>query len=76
MQAEDTCEHCGQLLSTHIQEKEQRAEKIKNAPSGLFPIHATDGAIIKLGKHTLNIGHMLFTAFMGFMVWMITVIAG
>lgn len=76
MQANDTCEHCGQLLSTHIQEQEERAEKIKNAPSGLFPVEPGDNVILKMGKHTANFGYMLFTAFMSFVVWMITVIAG
>lgn len=76
MQAEDCCSHCGQLLSTHIQEKEQRAEKIKNAPTGLFPILETDAGFVKAGKQIANFGHMIFTAFVAFMVWLITVVAG
>lgn len=76
LQANDVCEHCGQLLSSHIQEKEERAEKIKGAPMGLFPIRATDKPIVKLGKYTINLGHMIFTAFMSFVVWLITFIAG
>lgn len=76
LQAEDVCEHCGQLLSTHIQEKHERGEKIKNAPTGLFPIQTTDKPIVKFGKYSINFGHMLFTAFMSFVVWLITFIAG
>lgn len=74
MQAEDRCAHCGALLSTHIQEKEARAERILAAPTGLFPVKKTDGPFLKVGKQTLNIAHMVFTAVVGAVMWFITVV--
>lgn len=76
LRAEDRCTHCGHLLSTHIQEKEARAERILTAPSGLFPVKESDGLLLKIGKRSLNIAHIVFTAIMSFVVWVITFVAG
>lgn len=74
LQAEDRCTHCGALLSTHIQEKEARAQRILTAPTGLFPVNETDGALLKAGKRVLNLSHMVFTAVVGAVIWFITVV--
>jgi len=76
LQAEDVCEHCGQLLSTYQQEKVERGERIKSTPLGLFTIEKTDGTFVKYVKYVANFGYAIFTAFMSFVVWLITVIAG
>lgn len=72
MQPEDVCEHCGTLLSTHKQEMEARADKIKNAPKGLFPVNESDSVILKAGKFSINAAHVVFTAIVSFVVWFIT----
>jgi len=76
LQADDVCEHCGQLLSTYKQEKEERGERIKSTPLGLFTIEKTDVAFVKYGKYVANLGYAVFTAFVSFMVWLITFVAG
>jgi hypothetical protein len=72
---QDLCVHCGALLSDFEQKKEIRAEKIRTAPAGLFPIKQTDLPLLKLGKYTINIIHLIFTAVMSFIVWLITFVA-
>lgn len=74
MQAEDVCGHCGQLLWNHIQEKEERADRILSAPTGLFPVNPNDGMLLKLGKRTVNMAHVAFTAVVGFIIWFITIV--
>lgn len=74
LQAEDRCTHCGHLLSTHIQEREARAERILAAPAGLFPVKEGDGIFLRLGKQTINVAHMVFTAIVGAVIWFITVV--
>lgn len=72
---EDLCAYCGALLSDFEQKKEERGEKIRTAPSGLFPVKQYDPLLIKLGKYTINIIHLIFTAVMSFIVWLITFVA-
>jgi hypothetical protein len=74
LQAEDVCEHCGQLLSTYKQEKEGRAERIKSTPMGLFSIAETDGVVLVSAKRIANFGYVIFTAVVGFVIWFITVV--
>ena len=70
----DVCTHCGHPLSTHMREKEQRAERILAAPTGLFPINGNDGLFLRFGKRSLNIAHVIFTATVGAVIWFITVV--
>lgn len=72
--ADDVCTHCGQLLSTHLREKEARAKRILATPTGIFPINETDGLFLKVGKRTLNYAHVAFMAVVGFVMWFITVV--
>lgn len=74
LRADDVCGHCGEPLSVHIREKEERAQKIQNAPSGLFPILDTDGPAMVWGKRSLNLAHVVFTAVVGSVIWFITVV--
>jgi len=74
MQAEDVCDHCGQLLWTHKQEKEERADRILAAPTGLFPVNPDDGMLLRVGKQTINMAHVAFTAVVGFIIWFITIV--
>ena len=72
---EDLCAHCGALLSDFEQKKEERGEKIRSAPVGLFPIKHNEPLFLKLGKYTINTAHLIFTAVMSFIVWLITFVA-
>ena len=72
---DDTCSHCGHLLSTHLREKEARAKRIYEAPKGLFPVQATDGLFLRIGKQTLNVTHIAFMALVSFVMWFVTVVA-
>ena len=74
LKADDVCEHCGQILSTYKQEKEERGERIKSTPMGLFAIAETDGALLSSAKRVANFGYVIFTAVVGFVIWFITVV--
>lgn len=71
-QQDDVCEHCGAELSTHLKEKEARAERMKSYPKGLFPVKEHDAVLIKMGKYSINTIHVIFTAIVSFIVWFIT----
>lgn len=46
------------------------------APAGLFPVKEGDGILLRVGKQTINVTHMVFTAIVGAVMWFITVVAG
>jgi ribosomal protein L32 len=72
---DDVCAHCGAALSDYEQKKEARNEKMRAAPSGLFPVHPNDSLVLKIGKYTLNGLNIIFTAIVSFIVWLITFVA-
>jgi uncharacterized membrane protein YvbJ len=72
---EDLCTHCGVLLSDFEQKKEERGEKIRTAPAGIFPVKHNEPLFLKWGKYTINTAHLIFTAVMSFIVWLITFVA-
>ncbi len=72
---EDVCLHCGAALSDFEQKKQAREEKMRAAPTGLFPVNPTDGVFIKAGKYTINTLNFVFTAIVSFIVWLITFVA-
>lgn len=75
MKKDDLCSHCGTALSDYERKKELRGEKMRATPSGLFPVNPNDRLLLKMGKYTLNGIHIIFTAIVSFIVWLITFVA-
>ncbi|HEX8329225.1 MAG TPA: hypothetical protein VF629_16950 [Hymenobacter sp.] len=77
-QAADRCEHCGELLDprAHGEAQQQAATEHLRGGIQLVEINPEDGAVTRFFKTLVRGGQLVFIAILGFIVWLVTVVAG
>jgi phage FluMu protein Com len=77
-QADDRCEHCGELLDprAHAEAQQQVATEQQQGGIQLMEIGPDDTGLVWFFKTIVRGGQLLFIAILGFIVWLVTAIAG
>jgi endogenous inhibitor of DNA gyrase (YacG/DUF329 family) len=78
-QPDDRCEQCQQLLDPQARHRAEEQERIAQQPVSQFmmiEIKPTDGAVLRFFKYLVRGGQLAFGAFMAFMIWLVTAMAG
>ena len=75
--ASDRCAHCGELLDPRAHaDVQQQAAMAQQGGIQLMEIGPEDGGVVRFFKTIVRGGQLLFIAILGFIVWLVTAIAG
>jgi hypothetical protein len=77
-QATDQCEHCSELLDprAHADAQQRAAQEQQKGGIELMEIGPEDKGLVWFFKTIIRGGQLLFVAILGFIVWLVTAIAG
>ncbi|GAB2940090.1 hypothetical protein GCM10027048_00410 [Hymenobacter coalescens] len=76
---DDRCQHCHELLDPQGPQRAadlQKAWQWEMPPVMLIPILPTDSRLVRLFKHVVRGGQLLFAATISFILWLIAAVAG
>jgi hypothetical protein len=77
-QASNHCEHCGELLDprAHAEAEQQAAAANQRGGIELMEVGPEDKGLVWFFKNIIRSGQLLFIAIIGFIVWLVTALAG
>ncbi|WP_226389526.1 hypothetical protein [Penaeicola halotolerans] len=74
----DTCEHCGELLSSksYQYDHEKQSSEAARDYKGIFKITDEDSGLIRVFKKIGNFGYFIFMAILSFLAWVVAALPG
>ena len=76
----DRCQHCGQVLEPQRAAADEHRQQQADAPLSerlmLIQINPDDGPALRFFKYIIRGGQLAFGAFMAFMMWLLSAVAG